>query len=127
MTVPKKPASDTTSEKTTLVDEGTHLKGALSSTCPIVVRGTVEGDVDGPAVSVDTTGAISGKISTGVLKSEGNVSGTIDVETAELVGAVASGTVIQAMSLDLKLTARTGVLQLAFGVSGDANRRRGSS
>jgi cytoskeletal protein CcmA (bactofilin family) len=31
--------------KKTLVEEGTQFKGSLTSSCPVVVRGRVEGDV----------------------------------------------------------------------------------
>src|SRR5438105_10798298 len=35
-------------EKKTLVEEGTELKGSISSKCPIVVRGKIDGEVQAP-------------------------------------------------------------------------------
>jgi cytoskeletal protein CcmA (bactofilin family) len=102
-------------EKRTLVEEGTRFKGSLTSQCPIVVHGSIEGDVNGTAISVSATGSISGKISAGAFKSEGKIGGEFDVETAELAGSVEKNTVIRATSLNLKLTAPDGKLQLAFG------------
>jgi cytoskeletal protein CcmA (bactofilin family) len=113
MNDPKNPSS---AEKRTLVEEGTRFKGSLTSTCPILVQGSVEGDVDGPAVTVSATGAVSGKIAAGTLKSAGKISGEFDVDTAQLSGTVEHNTVVRATSLDLKLTVpNDGRLQLTFG------------
>jgi cytoskeletal protein CcmA (bactofilin family) len=111
MNDPKNP----TLQKRTLVEEGTGFKGSLTSTCPIVVQGSIEGDVEGPAVTVSATGTLSGKIQTGALKSDGKIAGDFDVETAQLAGAVATNTVVKASSLDLKLSVATGKLELRFG------------
>src|SRR3954464_10451608 len=109
------PGTSATKEKQTLVEEGTRFKGSLTSTCAILVQGAIEGDVDGPAVTVSATGAVSGKIATGALKSEGKISGDFDVESAQVAGSVENNTVIRASSLDLKLTVPTGKVQLTFG------------
>ena len=39
-----------TSGKKTLVEEGTQFKGALSSNCPIEVKGRIEGEITAPAL-----------------------------------------------------------------------------
>jgi cytoskeletal protein CcmA (bactofilin family) len=109
------PAPSATKEKRTLVEEGTRFKGSLTSTCPILVQGAVEGEVEGPALTVSATGAVSGKIATGALKSEGKIAGDFDVESAQVAGTVENNTVIRASSLDLKLTVVTGKVQLTFG------------
>lgn len=101
--------------KRTLVEDGTKFKGSLTSTCPVLVQGSIEGDVEGPSVTVSATGAVSGKIVTGALKSDGRISGDFDVESAQLAGTVDKDTVIRASSLDVKLTAPSGKLQLTFG------------
>ncbi|HVJ89196.1 MAG TPA: polymer-forming cytoskeletal protein [Labilithrix sp.] len=120
MNQPKKPTIDATTLKQTLVEDGTRFRGSLSSTCPIVVQGSVEGDVDGPALTVSATGVVSGKAAAGVLKSEGKISGSFDVDTAEIAGSVAKDTVLRASSLDLKLSVTTGKIQLEFGSSGSS-------
>jgi cytoskeletal protein CcmA (bactofilin family) len=123
MNNPKNPnsnpnANNPTAPKRTLVEEGTRFKGSLTSSCPIHVQGTIEGDVDGPALTVSATGAVSGKIAAGSFKSEGKIAGDFDVETAQLSGTVEKDTVIRASSLDLKLTVPDGKLQLTFGQPG---------
>jgi cytoskeletal protein CcmA (bactofilin family) len=120
MNDPKNPAL----QKRTLVEEGTGFKGSMTSTCPIVVQGSVEGDVEGPSVTVSATGSLSGKIQTGSLKSDGKIAGDFEVETAQLAGAVATNTVIRAQSLDLKLTVPEGKLELRFGPNGRDGRMR---
>lgn len=101
--------------KRTLVEEGTRFKGSMTSECPIVVNGSIEGDVNSSAISVSATGSIAGKVTAGALKSEGRVGGELDVETADLAGSVEKNTVVRATSLNLKLTAPAGKLKLAFG------------
>ncbi len=44
--------TDKQSDKRTLVEEGTELKGSLTSTCPVLVRGKIEGNVTAPALTV---------------------------------------------------------------------------
>jgi cytoskeletal protein CcmA (bactofilin family) len=121
MNDPKIPGGATT-EKRTLVEEGTRFKGSLTSTCPILVQGTVEGDVEGPALTVSATGAVSGKITAGALKSAGKIAGDFDVDTAQLAGTVEHNTVIRAASLDLKLTVPNGKVQLTFGPASGPRR-----
>lgn len=121
MNDPKVPGSSPTIVKRTLVEEGTRFKGSLTSTCPIVVQGSIEGDVEGPSLTVSATGAVSGTIVTGDLKSAGRISGEFDVDTAQLAGSVASNTVIRAGALDLKLAVDNGKLELTFG--GDGKKR----
>lgn len=107
-----------TSEKRTLVEEGTGFKGSLTSTCPIHVKGTIEGDVDGPSVTVSATGSVSGRVAATTLKSEGKIAGDIDVETAQLAGTVGNNTVVVASALDVKLHATNGKIELMFGGAG---------
>jgi cytoskeletal protein CcmA (bactofilin family) len=115
---PAPPPSSPTLQKRTLVEDGTKFKGSLTSTCPIVVQGSIEGNIEGPSLTVSATGAVSGTITTGDLKSAGRISGEFDVDTAQLAGSVASDTVIRAASLDLKLAVDGGKLQLTFGPGG---------
>lgn len=110
-----------TTTKRTLVEEGTSFKGSLTSTCPILVQGSIEGEVQGPAVTISATGAVSGKIQTGALKSDGRISGDFDVESAQLAGSVEKNTIVRANSLDVKLAVTTGKVQLTFGSAGGPN------
>jgi cytoskeletal protein CcmA (bactofilin family) len=112
MNNPKNPSP--TTEKRTIVEEGTDLKGSISSTCPIVVQGSIDGEVAGPSVEVSATGRIAGKITTGILNSKGRIAGELDVDVAQLSGTVANKTVVRAATLDLKITNPNGKVELKF-------------
>jgi cytoskeletal protein CcmA (bactofilin family) len=101
-------------QKRTLVEEGTHFKGSLTSTCPMLVQGSIEGDVTGPALTVNATGSVAGKVTTGALVSDGKIAGEFEVETAQLAGKVADKTIVRAGTIDVKLTAPSGKLKLTF-------------
>lgn len=102
-------------EKRTLVEEGTMFKGSLSSTCPIFVKGGVEGDIQAPSLTVAGTGTVSGKVKAGELKSEGSIAGEFDVEKVQLSGSVKDNTVIRAKSLEVKLAVQSNKMQVVFG------------
>ena len=102
-------------EKRTLVEEGTTFKGSLSSTCPIFVKGGVEGDIQAPSLTVAASGTVSGKVKAGELKSEGALAGEFDVDKVQLSGSVKDNTVIKAKSLEVKLTATSSKMQVVFG------------
>jgi cytoskeletal protein CcmA (bactofilin family) len=102
-------------EKRTLVEEGTTFKGTLSSTCPIFVKGGIEGDIQAPSLTVATSGNVSGKVKAGELKSEGAIAGDFDVERIQLSGSVKDNTVIKAKSLEVKLAAANSKMQVVFG------------
>ena len=101
--------------KKTLVEEGTSFKGSLSSTCPVVVRGRVEGDVSAPSLQVSASGAVHGKVKVGEMQSHGELSGEFDAETVQLSGSVKDNTIVRARSLEVKLAPTNGKLQVVFG------------
>ncbi len=111
----KNPISSATAEKRTLVEEGTTFKGTLTSTCPIMVKGGIEGDIQAPALTVAPSGTVSGKVKAGELKSEGVIAGDFDVEKIQLSGQVKDNTVLKAKSLEVKLTAANSKMQVVFG------------
>jgi cytoskeletal protein CcmA (bactofilin family) len=102
-------------EKRTLVEEGTTFKGSLTSTCPILVKGTINGDLEAPSLTVASTGTVSGKVKAGELKSEGELSGEFDVEKVVLSGTVKDNTVIRAKALEVKLAVTGTKMQVVFG------------
>lgn len=106
--------SSTPSTKRTVVEEGTHFQGNLSSTCPIDVRGRVEGDIQAPSLTVSAAGAVHGRAKVGSVRSEGELSGEFEAETVELSGTVKDKTVIRARSLEVKLSSARGQ-QVLFG------------
>ncbi|HEY4158042.1 MAG TPA: polymer-forming cytoskeletal protein [Polyangiaceae bacterium] len=102
-------------EKQTIVEEGTDFKGTLSSSCPIVVRGRIEGEVSTPALTVSENGAVHGRAKVGALKSQGELSGEFDADTVELAGRVKDNTVVRARSLEVKLASTDSKMQVIFG------------
>jgi cytoskeletal protein CcmA (bactofilin family) len=101
--------------KHTLVEEGTEFKGTMSSRCPIVVMGKVEGDVAGPEIHVSPTGVIAGNVKVKELRSEGEVAGEVEAETVRISGKVRDRTVIRARTLEVSLAAEKGGMQIVFG------------
>jgi cytoskeletal protein CcmA (bactofilin family) len=103
------------SDKRTLVEEGTQLEGSLTSTCPVLVRGKIEGKVNAPALTVSPSGSVSGKVKVGELQAEGQISGEFDADVVQLSGTVHDRTVIRAKTLSVQLAAEAGKLQVVFG------------
>lgn len=103
------------SDKRTVVDEGTSFKGTLSSSCPIDVHGQIEGDVDTPSLNISATGSVHGRVKVGSVCSEGEIAGEFEAQSVELAGCVKDNTVIRARSLEVKLSSDRGRLQVIFG------------
>jgi len=102
------------SGKHTLVEEGTEFKGAMSSNCPIVVMGRVEGDVTGPMIHVTESGVIAGNVKVKELRSAGEVAGEVQADTVTISGKVRDRTVIRAKSLQVSLEHGKG-MEVMFG------------
>jgi cytoskeletal protein CcmA (bactofilin family) len=100
--------------KRTIIEEGTAFKGDLTSTCPIDVRGRVEGEIEAPSLSVSAAGSVHGRARVGSVRSEGELSGEFEAETIELSGTVKHQTVIRARSLEVRLASPRGQ-QVVFG------------
>jgi cytoskeletal protein CcmA (bactofilin family) len=101
------------SGKHTLVEEGTEFKGTLSSKCPIVVVGKVEGEVTGPSIHVAPSGVVAGTVKVKELRSEGELAGDVEADAVRISGRVRDQTVIRAKSLEVSLT--TSGVQVVFG------------
>lgn len=101
--------------KQTVVEEGTHFKGSMTSTCPVLVNGRVEGDIETPALSVSATGSVKGKAKVGEVHSQGEIEGEFDADTVRLAGRIRDNTVIRAKSLEVKLSSETNKMQVIFG------------
>lgn len=102
-------------EKRTLVEEGTTFKGSMTSTCPVLVKGGIEGDMQAPSLTVAASGTVSGKVKAGELKSDGSIAGEFDVDKIQLSGSVKDNTIIRAKSLEVKLSSTAGKMQVVFG------------
>jgi cytoskeletal protein CcmA (bactofilin family) len=101
--------------KHTLVEEGTEFKGTMSSSCPIVVMGKVEGDVTGPVIHVTPSGVVAGVVKVKSLHSAGELAGEVEAETVQISGRVRDRTVIRARSLEVSLNVQKGGMQVVFG------------
>ena len=102
--------------KQTTVEEGTQFKGTLQSTCRVVVRGVVDGELHAPDVVVAECGSVTGTIKAGSLQSSGVLAGRIDVDDLVLSGSVKNDTVIRAKTLEVKLQQNDDTkLEVRFG------------
>ncbi|MBI5532698.1 MAG: polymer-forming cytoskeletal protein [Deltaproteobacteria bacterium] len=101
--------------KRTLVEEGTEVKGSIRSTCPLLVRGRIEGDIDAPSMTISPSGAVHGKVKVGELKSDGEIAGEFNAETVQLSGTVKDKTVLRARTLEVKLESKESRHQVLFG------------
>lgn len=101
--------------KRTLVEEGTELKGSLTSTCPVLVNGRIEGEIKAPALTVSPSGAVNGRAKVGELSADGELSGEFDADVVALSGTVKDKTVIKAKTLSVKLASENGKLSVMFG------------
>jgi cytoskeletal protein CcmA (bactofilin family) len=111
MNNPKTPAAG----KKTTVEEGTEFRGSLNSSCPIEVKGFVEGELTAPGLTVSSTGAVHGKVKVVEITSEGEIAGEFDADVVRLSGVVKDNTVIRAKSLEVKLAPANGKMQVIFG------------
>lgn len=100
--------------KHTLIEEGTEFKGSLSSNCPIVVVGKIEGDVTGPMIHVAASGVVAGRVNVKQLRSEGELAGEFEAEDVQIAGTVRDKTRIRARSLEVTLSHKKG-MEVVFG------------
>jgi cytoskeletal protein CcmA (bactofilin family) len=118
--------SDGKSGKRTLVEEGTAVTGSMSSSCPIVVMGKIEGEVSGPSMEIAEGGVVSGRIKVTAFSSRGELAGELEADTVELAGKVRDETVIKAKSLEVIAAPGTslqfGECELSVGDEPDKRR-----
>jgi cytoskeletal protein CcmA (bactofilin family) len=111
--------------KRTLVEEGTAIKGNMSSSCPIVVMGKIEGEISGPSMEIAESGVVSGKIKVGAFSSCGELAGELDAETVQLAGLVRDETVIRARLIEVAGAGATlvfGECELSIGDEPDKRK-----
>lgn len=114
MTSPTTGVHDGHDRKTT-IEEGTYVKGSLVSKCAVEVKGRIEGEVTAPALFVASSGAVSGRVKVGEIRSQGELAGEFDANVVQLSGVVRDSTVIRAKSLEVKLSPPEGKMQVVFG------------
>lgn len=89
--------------RTTVIEEGTEFKGSMTSSCAVVVRGRVQGDLATPALTVAPSGVVQGRAKVGAIESQGQLSGEFDADSVRLSGVVHDDTLIRAKVLEVKL------------------------
>ncbi len=104
-----------TQERRTLVEEETQFKGTMSSRCPVVVMGRLEGEVDAPSLHVTASGAVAGTVVVQELSSEGELAGEVDADSVQLSGTVKDNTVIRAKAIEVRLARTNGKMEVVFG------------
>jgi cytoskeletal protein CcmA (bactofilin family) len=101
--------------KQTTVEEGTKFKGTLESSCQVLVRGSVDGDLIAPSLVVSASGTVVGNIRAHSIQSQGVLAGYIDADEIQLSGSVRSDTVIRAKTLEVRLQSSHKKLEITFG------------
>ena len=117
---PEMSNTDPNREKRTVVEAETEFRGTITSNCPVVVLGKVDGELEAPAIDVSNTGEVVGTIKAEKIRAEGTLAGEVDAGDLYLSGTVKKDTVIRARSLEVKLARRGGQLELTFGEGIDA-------
>jgi cytoskeletal protein CcmA (bactofilin family) len=102
--------------RSTTVEEGTQFKGALHSSCPVTVRGVVDGELFAPSLIVAETGTVTGNVKVQTIQSSGTLAGRIEADDIQLSGSVRSDTVIRAKTMEVKLqSSHAKRLEVTFG------------
>jgi cytoskeletal protein CcmA (bactofilin family) len=109
------PVEPKSNAKQTVVEDGTEFKGKLTSSCPVVINGIVDGELNAPEVTVASTGSVSGAIKAKRVRSQGTLSGSVEATDVFVSGTVKSNTTIVAKSLEVRLSPERGKLQVTFG------------
>jgi cytoskeletal protein CcmA (bactofilin family) len=109
------PTEPSKTPKQTVLEEGTEFKGTLKSTCPVVVNGIIDGDVDAPELTITRSGSVAGSLRATKLRAQGTLSGKVEATDVYLSGVVRSNTSIKAKRLEVKLGSDQAQIEVTFG------------
>jgi cytoskeletal protein CcmA (bactofilin family) len=101
--------------KQTTVEEGTEFKGTLQSTCQVVVRGLVDGELTAPSLVIFESGTVTGNVKAQSIQSAGTLAGRVEADDILLSGSVGSDTVIRAKTLEVRLRTNKKPFEVTFG------------
>jgi cytoskeletal protein CcmA (bactofilin family) len=101
--------------KRTIIETGTEIDGAIKSQRPIVLSGSIKGQITAPSLDVTQEGAVTGTIKVSRFSCKGAVGGEVDAESVELSGRVCDATVIKSKTLDVKLGQGNSNVEVTFG------------
>jgi hypothetical protein len=111
-------SSETRIVKQTVVEAGCEFKGSLTSSCAVIVNGTIDGQVHAPTLNVSNTGALLGSVKTKTLRSQGTLSASVDADEVFLSGAIRSKTVIKTRRLEMRIaSSNDSQLEVNFAAS----------
>jgi cytoskeletal protein CcmA (bactofilin family) len=102
-------------KKQTVIEEGTDFDGSINSRCAITLSGTMKGELLAPALTVTPSGTVNGRVKVEQLVSHGEVSGEIEAQSVELSGKVSDQTVINADTLEVRLSQPEEGIRVTFG------------
>jgi cytoskeletal protein CcmA (bactofilin family) len=102
-------------DKQTLVEEGTEFTGTMRARCKVVVRGSMDGELEAPAVEVAEGGTMTGSVKAKSVHARGILAGSVEADEISLAGVVRSNTVIRAKTLSVNLASEEGRLEVTFG------------
>jgi cytoskeletal protein CcmA (bactofilin family) len=100
--------------KATVIEEGTELKGTMNSSCAVLVRGHLEGELHAPMLAIAPSGAVEGKAKATRIESAGRLKGEFEAESVLLAGTIGDETLIRAKTLEVKLPS-DGKMAAQFG------------
>ena len=111
----------------TIVEEGSTLRGSLASNGRVLVMGRLDGEVASPSVEVTETGALSGTVKAGLLRSRGALGGHLEAKEIDLGGRILDQTMIRAGELAVALAdgeagAQFGDCEIVVGEEPDRDR-----
>jgi len=101
--------------KRTVIESGTEIDGAIRSERPIVLSGSVKGQITAPSLEVTQEGTVKGTIKVSRFSCKGEVGGEVFAEAVELSGHVCDATVIRSKTLDVKLAQGESGVEVTFG------------
>lgn len=101
--------------KQTVIEHGTEFEGSISSSCNILLSGKFKGELLAPALTIEPSGSVEGCVKVDQLVSRGELSGDIEAQSVELCGKVSDRTVINAQTLEVKLSKPSEGIKVTFG------------
>jgi cytoskeletal protein CcmA (bactofilin family) len=99
----------------TVIESGTEFDGTIKSERPVVLSGSLKGQITAPSLDVTLTGKVQGSVKVSQFSCKGEVAGEVLAECVELSGRVCDATVIRAKTLDVKLAQSEGGVEVSFG------------
>lgn len=103
------------SGKRTIIEDGSELRGSLTSSCAVTVRGRIDGEIETPSLTVSPSGTVHGRAKVGQVESEGEISGEFEADVVRLAGSVKDNSVIRARTLEVSKPVTFGNCELNVG------------